>query len=97
VSPPRIEGMNVYPPLGQPKRVLSGDPEDARSEPVDDHPWSSLLDVEGCAAMLGVSVRTWERLLHSGQAPRPIWRGRRRKWSIAEVEAFAAALPYASP
>jgi predicted DNA-binding transcriptional regulator AlpA len=54
-------------------------------------PLPSMLDVRGCAAALGISVRSWQRLVEQGDAPRPVKIGRSSRWPRSDVEAFIAS------
>jgi hypothetical protein len=43
------------------------------------------------AALLGISVRTWERLLSAGKAPRPdAYAGKCPLWTKASLQAWIA-------
>ena len=50
-----------------------------------------LLPVENAAAVLGVSVRTFERLSAAGRVPRPVHLGRRRLWRFQDLRIFVEA------
>jgi predicted DNA-binding transcriptional regulator AlpA len=41
--------------------------------------------------VVGVSGRTWDRLVATGRAPRPVCLGRRKVWPVAELRAWLAA------
>ena len=47
-----------------------------------------LVGAEDAAKLLGLSRRTFERLLGTGRIPRPIRLGRRRLWRVAELQAW---------
>lgn len=57
----------------------------------DGAPSPVMLDVKGCAAMLGISVRSWQRLVEHGEAPKPVKIGKSSRWRRADVEAFVAS------
>ena len=47
-----------------------------------------LVAAEDAAKLLGLSRRTFERLLGTGRIPRPLRLGRRRLWRVAELQAW---------
>lgn|SRR5262245_26881494 len=49
------------------------------------------VDALGLSRLLGVSLRTIRKLSASAKLPRPIALGRRRLWSIQEIESWVAA------
>ena len=44
-----------------------------------------LVDRAGAAAILGVNVRTFDRYVMRGNAPKPVKGGRSPRWSSGEV------------
>ncbi len=54
-----------------------------------------LLDADACAAMSGLSRRTWLKLASTGEAPRPVELPvlRMTRWRRADVLAWIAELP----
>ena len=50
-----------------------------------------LVRAETAAELLGLSGRSFERLLAASRLPTPIRLGRRRLWRMADLEAFVAA------
>ena len=46
-----------------------------------------MLDLNQVAARLGISRRTAENLLASGQIPRPVLLGRQRRWPDVQIDA----------
>ena len=57
----------------------------------DGVPSPAMLDVKGCAALLGISVRSWQRLVEHGEAPKPVKIGKSSRWLRSDVEAFVAS------
>jgi predicted DNA-binding transcriptional regulator AlpA len=51
----------------------------------------AMLDVKACAAMLGISVRSWQRLVERGEAPKPVKIGKSSRWRRSDVEAYIAS------
>jgi prophage regulatory protein len=51
----------------------------------------AMLDVKACAALLGISVRSWQRLVERGEAPKPVKIGKSSRWLRADVEAYIAS------
>ncbi len=51
----------------------------------------AMLDVRACAALLGISVRSWQRLVERGEAPKPVKIGKSSRWRRSDVEAFVAS------
>ena len=47
-----------------------------------------MLDVKAAAALLGISVRSWQRLVERGEAPKPMKIGKSSRWRRSDVEAF---------
>lgn len=56
-----------------------------------------LVDRKEAAAMLGVSLRSFLRLVERGVAPAPVRLGRLTRWRVADLEAFAARLTAEGP
>jgi predicted DNA-binding transcriptional regulator AlpA len=52
----------------------------------------ALLDVKACAALLGVSVRSWQRMVERGEAPHALKIGKSARWRRSDIEAFIASL-----
>jgi len=46
------------------------------------------VDAEGLAGLLGISLRTVRKLNASARLPRPVSLGRRRLWSVREIESW---------
>jgi predicted DNA-binding transcriptional regulator AlpA len=51
----------------------------------------AMLDVKACAALLGISVRSWQRLVERGEAPKPVKIGKSSRWRRSDVEAYIAS------
>lgn len=51
----------------------------------------AMVDVKACAAMMGVSARSWLRLVKHGDAPAPVKLGRLTRWRLSDVESFVAS------
>lgn len=51
----------------------------------------AMLDVKACAALLGISVRSWQRLVERGEAPKPVKIGKSSRWRRSEVVAYIAS------
>jgi predicted DNA-binding transcriptional regulator AlpA len=58
---------------------------------------AQLLDGKRCAALLGISQRSWQRLVATGAAPAKVsgLGGSLARWRLADLEAFVARLPAA--
>lgn len=56
-----------------------------------------LVGRKEAAAMLGVSLRSFLRLVERGVAPAPVRLGRLTRWRVADLEAFAARLTAEGP
>ena len=52
-----------------------------------------LVDAKTCAAFLGVSLRTWERIAASKEGPRAVKVGRLTRWRVTDLESYVGALP----
>lgn len=73
----------------------------ARSAPAESSPTNilvgagtagpAMLDVKACAALLGISVRSWQRLVERGEAPKPTKIGKSSRWRRSDVEAYIAS------
>jgi predicted DNA-binding transcriptional regulator AlpA len=50
-----------------------------------------LAGADWCAALCGLSERTWWKLHATGQVPEPVRVGRRLLWIVAEVKQWALA------
>jgi predicted DNA-binding transcriptional regulator AlpA len=51
----------------------------------------AMVDVKSCAALLGISVRSWQRLVERGEAPKPVKIGKSSRWRRSDVEAYIAS------
>jgi excisionase family DNA binding protein len=52
-----------------------------------------LIDAKRCAELLGISKRTWERLVEQGEAPERVkLGGRLARWRVSDVLAYVAQL-----
>lgn len=51
-----------------------------------------LIDAKGCAALLGISKRSWERLVEHGEAPQRVKLGRLARWRVSDVLAYVEQL-----
>ena len=63
----------------------------ATSDPVPSQPW--LLGYAELQRLLGISRREVQRMVHRGELPTPLRRGRRRLFVADEVRASILALP----
>lgn len=80
----QLEGLRAQilaPPEPSPTNVLVGT-GGARQ---------AMLDVKACAATVGVSPRSWLRLVKRGEAPAPLKLGRLTRWRLSDVESFVAS------
>jgi predicted DNA-binding transcriptional regulator AlpA len=50
-----------------------------------------LLTGKDCAALCSVSLRTWQRWVATGEAPRPVYIANAPRWVAAEIEAWVDA------
>ena len=55
------------------------------------HPAGLTVGIKGLAKLLGISRSLACKLDASGRLPRGIYLGRRKVWSVAEIEAWLAA------
>lgn len=51
----------------------------------------AMIDTKACAKMLGLSIRSWQRLVKNGNAPAPVKLGRLTRWRLSDVEAFVTS------
>lgn len=51
-----------------------------------------LVDAKGAAVLLGISARSFLRLVARGEAPRPLRLGRLARWRVVDLEALVAKL-----
>ena len=51
----------------------------------------AMLDVKACAALLGISVRSWQRLVERGEAPKPVKIGKSSRWRRSDVEVYISS------
>ena len=47
-----------------------------------------LLTGKDCADLCSVSLRTWQRWVATGEAPRPVYVNSAPRWVAAEIEAW---------
>lgn len=47
-----------------------------------------LLTGKDCAALCSVTLRTWQRWVATGEAPRPVYINHAPRWVAAEIEAW---------
>jgi predicted DNA-binding transcriptional regulator AlpA len=57
----------------------------------DGRPMTLLLKGKDCAALCSVSLRTWQRWVAAGEAPRPVYICNAPRWVAAEIEAWVDA------
>lgn len=51
-----------------------------------------LVDAKGAGALLGISARSFLRLVARGEAPAPLRLGRLVRWRVVDLEALVAKL-----
>jgi len=51
----------------------------------------SVVDIKSASNKLGVSCRSWRRLVDAGLAPQPVRLGRRVLWRVDELDAWLEA------
>jgi predicted DNA-binding transcriptional regulator AlpA len=54
----------------------------------DGRPMTLLLKGKDCADLCSVSLRTWQRWVAAGEAPRPVYIRNSPRWAAAEIEAW---------
>lgn len=47
-----------------------------------------LLTGKDCAVLCSVSLRTWQRWVATGEAPRPVYINNSPRWVAAEIETW---------
>jgi predicted DNA-binding transcriptional regulator AlpA len=57
----------------------------------DGRPMTLLLKGKDCADLCSVSLRTWQRWVKAGEAPRPVYINHAPRWVAAEIEAWVVA------
>jgi predicted DNA-binding transcriptional regulator AlpA len=57
----------------------------------DGRPMTLLLKGKDCAALCSVTLRTWQRWVAVGEAPRPVYIRNSPRWVAAEIEAWVEA------
>jgi predicted DNA-binding transcriptional regulator AlpA len=55
------------------------------------HAAPKVIGVIEAATTLGISCRSWRRLVDAGLAPQPVRLGRRVLWRVDELDAWLAA------
>lgn len=73
------------------KRALPGPASPAHSPLPADAMLPLTVDAVGLSRLLGISPRTIRNLNASARLPRPICLGRRRLWSVREIEGWLEA------
>jgi predicted DNA-binding transcriptional regulator AlpA len=55
---------------------------------ISEHMTPLLLKGKDCAVLCGVSLRTWQRWVATGEAPRPVYINNAPRWVAAEIETW---------